>query len=39
MMNVFKSKIADMITLIDAYVKDEYDIDIFIKEMIEFWKI
>lgn len=38
MMKVFSSKINHMVILIETYVGDEYDSDIFIKKITEFWQ-
>ena len=38
MMNIFKSKINEMISLIEIHVGDDFNVDIFISKMIEFWQ-
>lgn len=38
MMNTFKSKLNDMIGLIETYVGDEFNVNVFIKMISDFWK-
>lgn len=38
MMNIFKPKIDEMVSLIETYTGDEYNVDVFIRKITEFWK-
>jgi Bardet-Biedl syndrome 7 protein len=37
MINIFKSKINEMIALTENYLSDEYNVEIFIQKITEFW--
>ena len=38
MINIFKPKIDEMVSLIESYTGDEYNVDIFIQKICEFWR-
>lgn len=37
-MNLFKSKLPEMISLIETYVGDDHNVDIFIQKITQFWQ-